>query len=647
MPPCLDQEREVRLHGKRAGTIRRLSLHELAFAYAPGYREDPTAPPLSTCLPKSMSTASTRRATAWFTGLLPEGPRRDQLARIVGTTSIDLWTLLDAAGAECAGAVQIVNPAYEDVPSLLRLDARELEALLHTTPVEPIGTVDRSARISLAGAQDKVALARSADGAWAVPLAGAASTHILKPQSTKYRGLVENEHWCMTIARSAGLEAARTEIITVGERAVLVVERYDREATPGGGSVRVHQEDTAQTLATTRKYESEGGPTLGKIARVRGISTNDLIDRITFNWIVGNADGHAKNLSVLEPGTRHARLAPAYDVLCTETYADVPVELAITLGGAKQPGDVTALSIAKAAQAIGADPHATLERVARLAARVAEAAHSEKFEPYGLRITVRDQVRSRATRASRWADAGMGTTRSTAAPKRAEAAKRERSTQSTQERARSRVQAPTKAEVEAAERYLLGRADRPALDTVADEIATERLDGSARVQPDPFSREWDVCRRLLPHTRERPREENQWKLDRENLGPVRSNDAARTAARMLVQVLDQYQREQYGETNEGTPREPPPAERFFALTAKGRERKREKQIAKTIEHWRSAVAPNLLRQIRQAIIPLEVQFRRNLAEQRKANERAAEEQRRQVSAQLTPAPPRPHGRDRD
>ena len=40
MPPCLDQEREVRLHGKRAGTIRRLSLHELAFAYAPGYRED-------------------------------------------------------------------------------------------------------------------------------------------------------------------------------------------------------------------------------------------------------------------------------------------------------------------------------------------------------------------------------------------------------------------------------------------------------------------------------------------------------------------------------------------------------------------------------------------------------------------------------
>ena len=411
MPPCLDQEREVRLHGERAGTIRRLSLHELAFAYAPEYREDPGAPPLSTCLPRSMSAASTRRATAWFTGLLPEGPRREQLARIVGTTSIDLWTLLDAAGAECAGAVQIVNPAYENTPSLLRLEPRELAALLHTTPVEPIGTVDRSARISLAGAQDKVALARTASGAWAVPLAGAVSTHILKPRSARYPGIVENEHWCMTIARSAGLDAARTEIITVGETPVLVVERYDRERTPGGTPVRVHQEDTAQALAATHKYEADGGPTLDKIARVKGIGTDDLIDRMMFNWMVGNADGHAKNLSVLEPGTRRARLAPAYDVLCTETYPGVSIELAITLGGAKQPGDVTASSIAKAAQTIGADPDATLERTARLAARVAEAAHSERLEPYGLRITVRDQVRSRATRASRWLDARTDTTR--------------------------------------------------------------------------------------------------------------------------------------------------------------------------------------------------------------------------------------------
>ena len=321
MPPCLDQEREVRLHGNRAGTIRRLSLHELAFAYAPGYREDPGAPPLSTCLPRSMSAASIRRATAWFTGLLPEGRRREQLARIVGTTSIDLWTLLDAAGAECAGAVQIVNPAYEDVPSLLRLEARELAALLHTTPVEPIGTVDRSARISLAGAQDKVALARTASGAWAVPLAGAVSTHILKPRSASYPGLVENEHWCMTIARSAVLDAARTEIITVGETPVLVVERYDRERTPGGTPVRVHQEDTAQALAAPHKYEADGGPTLdqdrtserdrhGRPDRPNGVQLDGGQCRRTREEPLGAGAGH-------EACTTRARLRRAL-------HGDVP-----------------------------------------------------------------------------------------------------------------------------------------------------------------------------------------------------------------------------------------------------------------------------------------------------------------------------------
>ena len=63
------------------------------------------------------------------------------------------------------------------------------------------------------------------------------------------------------------------------------------------------------------------------------------------NWIVGNADGHAKNISVLEPGTERARLAPAYDVLCTETYPGVPKDHAIRIGGARYPGEVSMSAI--------------------------------------------------------------------------------------------------------------------------------------------------------------------------------------------------------------------------------------------------------------------------------------------------------------
>ena len=151
----------------------------------------------------------------------------------------------------------------------------------------------------------------------------------------------------------------------------------------------------------------------------------------------------------------------------------------------------------------------------------------------------------------------------------------------------------------------------------------------------------------MPHTRERPKKENQWQLDRENQGPVRSDAAAQTAAGMLAQALDQYQGEQYGRTDDGTPRGPPPTEHFAALTAKGQERKREKHSAQAIEHWRNRIAPALLQQIRQAIIPLEVEFRRRLARQREADKSAAEAERRQISAQQTRAPSRTHEWDWD
>ena len=199
-------------------------------------------------------------------------------------------------------------------------------------------------------------------------------------------------------------------------------------------------------------------------------------------------------------------------------------------------------------------------------------------------------------------------------------------------------QTPTTDEVEAAEQYLLGRGDRPALDALVDETATERLDGAAQIRPDASSREFDIYRRLMAHTRERPEEENQWQFDRDNRGSVRSNDAAR----MLVQTLDGYQGEQYGQTDNGTLRAPPSAEHFSAWAAGGRRRN-----ATSASRRRSSTgAPPSHRSCCGRFARQSSLAKYNSGDdscsvqRRRAEKRAAEAWRRQLSAVRTPAPSR-------
>jgi serine/threonine-protein kinase HipA len=60
-----------------------------------------------------------------------------------------------------------------------------------------------------------------------------------------------------------------------------------------------------------------------------------------FNVLVGNADAHVKNWSVIYPDGRTAALAPAYDLVSTIAY--IPNDsLALSLGGTKTFADVDA-----------------------------------------------------------------------------------------------------------------------------------------------------------------------------------------------------------------------------------------------------------------------------------------------------------------
>jgi serine/threonine-protein kinase HipA len=179
---------------------------------------------------------------------------------------------------------------------------------------------------------------------------GAATTHILKPLIVgegRIRDSVQNESFCLLLARRCGLAAASAEIRHTSKQPFLLVERYDRQ-WQGGHVVRLHQEDFCQALSVSpeNKYEREGGPGITACLKViQEHSVQPVPDRlaflkaVVFNYVIGNADAHGKNFSFLHEKGK-PRLAPAYDLLCTAVYPDLSVKMAMRIGGKYLPDRV-------------------------------------------------------------------------------------------------------------------------------------------------------------------------------------------------------------------------------------------------------------------------------------------------------------------
>lgn len=114
--------------------------------------------------------------------------------------------------------------------------------------------------------------------------------------------------------------------------------------------MRLHQEDMCQALGLppSRKYQDEGGPSLADCIRILtqtaidpAKDTHALIRWIAFCALLGNADGHAKNLSLLRV-ERGWQLAPFYDLVCTALYPQHDRHLAMRVGPNNDPGNLNA-----------------------------------------------------------------------------------------------------------------------------------------------------------------------------------------------------------------------------------------------------------------------------------------------------------------
>ena len=343
---------DVYLHSEFVGHLTQDNGGQMIFQYAESWLERPGASPLSQSLPLRKEGFSRNECRGYFGGILPEDSKREIIARNLGISARNDYAMLEQIGGECAGAVTFV-PTGEPLPEsdyrYRTLSSEELAAVLRELPKRPLLAGEEGIRLSLAGAQDKVAV-RVDGGQISLPLGGAPSTHILKPGGDRFEGVVANEALCMKLAAAIWIPTAKVEARTVEGMEYLLVERYDRiyRAVPGQEPVleRLHQEDFCQALGivSEMKYQKEGGPSLKQcFALLREVSSTPvidlsrLIDEVIFNYLVGNNDAHGKNFSLLYRGigtdNMQVSLSPLYDSLSTVYYPEVSRTMAMKLGG--------------------------------------------------------------------------------------------------------------------------------------------------------------------------------------------------------------------------------------------------------------------------------------------------------------------------
>jgi len=339
--PVLDVYLRNHLVGRLWLDVRR----RFVFQYESEWVMDPKATPLSLSLPLRTEPYADDSARPFFANLLPEGEIRRLIAQRFGLSEKNDFALLEQIGGECAGAVSLLLPgAFPDESrNYEELTEEELHRIITELPRRPLLAGEKGIRLSLAGAQSKLPVYMEGDKVF-ITGGNSPSTHILKPPIAGFEGTVENEAFCMTLAGRVGMPVPAV-FIRKQLDILLVVERYDRKEDSGSGILRLHQEDFCQALGILpdQKYESEGGPKLSQcFLLLKDKSTRPAADQrsllswVIFNALIGNADAHAKNLAIMY-AEKGPRLAPFYDLLCTQVYPDLAEKYAMKIGGENRP----------------------------------------------------------------------------------------------------------------------------------------------------------------------------------------------------------------------------------------------------------------------------------------------------------------------
>ena len=320
---------EILLYGEPVGTLTRIPGDKSIFAFNESYVEDAERPTLSLSFKGHLGELLSdfrplqTRIMPFFSNMLPEGQLREYLADRAGVKPQREFFLLWVLGQDLPGAVT-VRPV--DGNDRLPDDESEEYDERHKGREDVL-------RFSLAGVQLKFSAIAAATGGLTIPAKGVGGSWIVKLPSARFEAVPENEYAMMNLARMIGIDVPETRLVPLPDVAglpdgmdgalegpALAVRRFDR--TDDGATL--HIEDFAQVFGVfpEAKYKKAS---YRNIAGVLALEAGDkdvaeFIRRLVFSTLIGNADMHLKNWSLIYSDRRTASLAPAYDFLSTIVY---------------------------------------------------------------------------------------------------------------------------------------------------------------------------------------------------------------------------------------------------------------------------------------------------------------------------------------
>jgi len=321
----MNRKLNVYLCGNRVGVLNEDESLQLSFQYC-----SKESRPLSVYLPVKDEVYPHTQTFPFFENLSPEGEAFEILTKD-HVSGNKIFSILDRFGGDCAGAVAFYETEPDKISdeTLCEITTANVVQIIEKLPEDPLLTaLDNPPRLSLAGAQSKFAVYQF-ENKYYRSNDQFPTTHIIKITNKRFPNLLKNELFCMKLAQTMELIVPETELKIAANHPYLEIKRYDRFVEKGFVR-RIHQEDFCQALGLVsgKKYQAGGGVSIRDCFKViKDFSQNQLsditwfIEWIVFNYLIGNTDAHAKNLSLLHTDTG-IKLAPFYDLLSTEVYSE-------------------------------------------------------------------------------------------------------------------------------------------------------------------------------------------------------------------------------------------------------------------------------------------------------------------------------------